>query len=225
MRFIQHLIVLFVLFISLLACGENKPAPRAQGGVLDLRNWDFKKDGIVSLNGHWSLFPEKLLITDGARSEQRAGLISVPGTWNSFKWKSRSMGGYGYGSYRLQVLLPENQSGLSLKMHTAATAYSLWVNGSKILSNGIVGKAKWTTDPRFIPALAPVPEAGNQLQITVEVANFAHYKGGLWTPIQLGLNRQVKDYRNIRFNTHIFFSRCILNHGLLSFRPFFIAAR
>jgi two-component system sensor histidine kinase ChiS len=40
---------------------SEKKQPRIESGILDLRNWDFKKDGIVNLNGNWEFYWEKLL--------------------------------------------------------------------------------------------------------------------------------------------------------------------
>lgn len=35
--------------------------PLAKGGILDSKDWDFEKDGIISLDGEWDFYWNKLL--------------------------------------------------------------------------------------------------------------------------------------------------------------------
>src|SRR5262245_7226593 len=61
----------------------ERAAPRAQGGVLDLTDWDLARDGIVGLAGEWKLawgrFEDPTL-ADDASSTQTG--VQVPGAWN-----------------------------------------------------------------------------------------------------------------------------------------------
>ncbi len=54
----QKISIILCFILSILHCKlENsvnqKIPPKAINGTLDLRNWDFAKDGIVSLDGDW----------------------------------------------------------------------------------------------------------------------------------------------------------------------------
>ena len=65
----------------------NIDSPEAKNGVLDLRQWDFDKDGQVELTGEWEFYwsthlaPEDF--ADSAKP-QKTGLIKVPSVWNGY---------------------------------------------------------------------------------------------------------------------------------------------
>ena len=65
MRFKGVLVTLFCLFLFFLnACSQQysgKKQPKAINGVLDLRDWDFDKDGPVKLDGEWEFYWKQLL--------------------------------------------------------------------------------------------------------------------------------------------------------------------
>ena len=42
-----------VSFGTMGAAGATRVAPRAHGGVLDLHDWDFERDGTLTLDGEW----------------------------------------------------------------------------------------------------------------------------------------------------------------------------
>ncbi len=52
------------LFLALIACGHKSPEtkrPVAVKGVLDLRGWNFERDGSVNLDGEWEFYWDRLL--------------------------------------------------------------------------------------------------------------------------------------------------------------------
>ena len=57
-----HILALFFIFFSLVTVSgcrhdtSRKFAPQAIKGILDLTDWDFKKDGPVQLKGEWEFF-------------------------------------------------------------------------------------------------------------------------------------------------------------------------
>jgi hypothetical protein len=57
-----------IIFLFLTACNQINSTPQqppeAIEGVLDLRDWDFEKDGSINLGGEWAFFWGELLQPD-----------------------------------------------------------------------------------------------------------------------------------------------------------------
>jgi len=55
----------FVLLAFSLGCSaDKKVSPVARQGVLDLRGWDFKKEGPVRLDGEWEFYWGRFLTAE-----------------------------------------------------------------------------------------------------------------------------------------------------------------
>ena len=62
LRFILIICITSILITLLFSCSsERKRPPQAQNGVLDLRNWDFGRDGNVPLDGDWQFYWNEFL--------------------------------------------------------------------------------------------------------------------------------------------------------------------
>jgi two-component system, sensor histidine kinase ChiS len=53
MRMLYSFTLVILLIISCSSSSDIESSPIAIKGVLDLRNWDFEKDGIIDLNWEW----------------------------------------------------------------------------------------------------------------------------------------------------------------------------
>ena len=89
-----------VLFIglTLFACKEQKPPPRIENGVLDLRGWDFVNDGMIRLQGNVEFYWDKWL-SPGETVSQGQQLVPYPGSWTKLGYPKD-----GRASYRLWIL-------------------------------------------------------------------------------------------------------------------------
>ena len=110
-RLVSLLIVLIALNLTFfIACRKDsarKISPKAVNGVLDLKNWDLKKEGPVDLSGEWEFYWNKHLFPrDFSKSNppEKTGLMSVPGCWNGYLLEGKQLSGDGYATYRLKVL-------------------------------------------------------------------------------------------------------------------------
>src|SRR5512142_1332775 len=72
----------WMLGVLALGCAARRaPQPLAAGGVLDLRDWDFRKDRALRLAGDWDFFPGQLLRGAQAMEAARIGGRSLPDRW------------------------------------------------------------------------------------------------------------------------------------------------
>jgi hypothetical protein len=79
--------------------------PRPVGGVLDMRGLDLDKSPTFYLDGQWQLHPEQFITREDIQSEEHPFRnIQVPGDWGSVLNKD-SGSSYGYGTYRLRILI------------------------------------------------------------------------------------------------------------------------
>lgn len=191
--------------------------PRAAQGMLDLRNWSFGRDGVLSLEGEWEFYWQKLLAPEDFKSGGAAsltGFIRVPGTWNGYappgSGKGQKLPGEGYATYRLVVHTNAGEPVLGLKILDFATSYRLWVNGELLSENGRVGTSKDETRPQSFPRLVSFPNDAGTVEIVLQIANFTHRKGGIWTDIKMGTPGQLQALREKQA-----FSTLFLCGGLL----------
>ena len=88
----------------------NKDQPIAKNGVLDLRNWDFEKDGIVNLDGEWEFYWERFLVSEDFQKDvkpEMTGFVHVPSFWDRYELLGKKLIQNGYGTYRLKVRIKD----------------------------------------------------------------------------------------------------------------------
>ena len=76
MTLVRFLLALVVCTMS----GWAAAAPSAHNGVIDLRGWDFERDGAVNLAGSWGLSWDRF--DDPTSSASGTLAVAVPGHWN-----------------------------------------------------------------------------------------------------------------------------------------------
>lgn len=188
-----HVRMLVALLFSLyLALGMGSPSfaaamPEAADGEIDLRHWDFEKDGVVRLNGYWQFYWEDF-ISPQHLGQPGAEMMLVPGAWNSHPLSgSREVPNHGYASYQLRVLLPPNTQHLALKVIDIGEAFKLYVNGELLHSGGEVGANPRDSVPAYSRSVLLLhTEGADDLNIVIHVSNYHYRSGGLWDAITLG---------------------------------------
>ncbi|MCP4721740.1 MAG: response regulator [Desulfobacteraceae bacterium] len=198
----------------------------AVNGVLDLASWDLTQDGSLNLNGEWAFYWQQLLGPDDFASAGRpapTGFFTFPGCWNKYLVDGKPLGGDGFATFRLKVRMTPNDSLKAVRILNQATAYKLWINGKPVANNGVVGKNPETVTPQFLLQEKYFHEKGPVLDIILQVANYNHRKGGVWSPILFGLADQIQTRHNLQwiFDLLLFGSLLIMgvyHLGLFSLR-------
>ncbi|MBF0119384.1 MAG: response regulator [Desulfobacterales bacterium] len=224
--YIRFITVLCLLFLIDTGCKSNlsgKLPPKAINGVLDLRNWDFEKDGIIKLNGEWEFYWKQFLIPENPIIPQKTGIINVPSSWNGYVVDGKKLSGDGYATYRLKILLNNHDTPLGFKFLTMSTAYRFYVNSKKITSVGNIGETSASSIPKYFPHIVNYIPEENQLDILVLISNFHHRLGGVWDVIQIGRDGDIREIRekNIAFELFLFgsvFIMGIYHFGLFALR-------
>jgi signal transduction histidine kinase len=179
----------------LFLCFSVSAQDRINNGILDLRNHDWQKNSIVNLNGNWEFywhhFYSPYFFADSSRRYEKHYAL-VPNFWNDYTDGHINLPqGFGYGTYHLTVLCPFSQQQLALKFLTIESAYTLYVNGKKVLEIGHPDTSAATTVAALQPAIVNVIPENNKLDIVIQVANFHNKVGGLWDLVKLGTSEQI----------------------------------
>ncbi len=209
-------ITLALIASMLLVCGCSKnigSQPSAVSGVMDLSAWDFSSQGTVDLEGEWEFYWNRLISPEDFRVKPQPGAVEyldMPGFWNDRVIAGRTLPGHGYATMRLTVKVGDNQGLCAIKVPHMYTAYRLWVNGRPVSSNGVTGIDAAHETPQFLPKMVVLSPESETLELVMQVSNFHHPKGGMWSSIQLG-----KETRIIGMERHLAGFNSFLLGGLL----------
>ena len=188
--------LLFLSFVSQTFAQEYRIPLKAVNGVLDLRDWNFEKDGPIKLDGEWEFYWQQLLrYGDFFKSSppKRTGMFQVPGIWTGLEVEGEKIGegGDGYATFSLKVLLPEKAEQYTMKIGVQLTAYSLSVNGETVAFAGNTGKIVSESIPGYSPGVFPLSGHSNQLDFILRVSNFHYRMGGPIRSILLGQRADI----------------------------------
>ena len=209
---ISAMIVLLIGMMPVLAgcAGEGRPKtpPRAIAGVLDLRGWDFERDGSIDLDGEWEFYWKQLY--EGTEpglgtSIQPDDMFDVPALWEGYVLPDgRQLDPFGYVTLRLRVLLPETASSpynpepLRIYLKHALTSNDLRVfdgAGNPLaapIQSGIVGTDVNSHSPGRRPSTAAIP-AASEWVVVWRISNFSLPKAGPESSLRIGIEGQLGD--------------------------------
>ena len=184
-RFIICFQVISLCTLSGLMAREADPV--AVKGVLDLRDHDFKMDGPVELKGEFEFYWNQMLNPVPRGDTGVFEYIKVPGSWYRLRKVDPEITRYGFGTYRLVILLPDGVNELSFRMDDVFSASAYFLDGKVVDYLGFPGVNKYQTLSRYNRPLVTGTVGGNQVELMVKVANFEHMFSGIVGGITIGL--------------------------------------
>ncbi|HAI76491.1 MAG TPA: hypothetical protein DCM08_09595, partial [Microscillaceae bacterium] len=182
----------YLIFGCLFCClcgAALAQKPKIENGVLDLRQWNFERDGAINLDGRWEFYYEAFLSDSALQNIAPANrnYLEVPAaSWDIQPYRGKKIDGFGYATYRLRVWLPANCPPLALKTIDQSTAYQLFIDKQLIARIGTLGKTKETHIGSAQTGIFTFQPTAKEISIRVHISNFSHRKGGLWHSFQLG---------------------------------------
>jgi len=221
------LLIIIILFV-IVNCNNkliNKKFFIAKNGVIDLTFCDIENDGVVKLDGEWEFYWEKLLTPDDFNKDIKplyTGYVLVPKPWSNFKINNRKIPFFGYGTYRLKILLNKTNSTLALRITNIFSSYKLWIDNKLYIKSGIPGKTRNATKPKDIPRIVFFNVDKEEFYITIQAANFHDNPGGICFPIIFGEAHTVQNEKMKRENFDIFLFGSILIVSFFHFGLFIL---
>lgn len=204
----KYKFIFFLIVITLCLGGwANQSSPSAKEGILTLENWDFTKNGTVSLEGEWEFYweenvPEELIPT------AKASYLKAGSTWDS----NNQYPSIGYGLYHLQINGLKRGQNYGLKIPNMSTSYQLWLNDQLLISNGNPGSTKETTIPFYKPQQVYFEAKDTTLHLYMAISNFHYRSGGMWDQLILGTPEQITSLTK----KHLAFEAILLGSLVLS---------
>lgn len=194
-------VLILLTVITLTGCTGNQDnilPPISEGGILDLTEWDFEKNGAVNLDGEWEFYWKQLYdprhFLSGISSMDKK-IIMLPRSWNGYEVEGVPIEGTGYATFRLIIRLPENDKSMSMELPSIYTAHKLWINGELLSSDGQVSEASEGSEPKHFHKVISVPQSSDTLEIIIQVSNYMHRRGGIWQPIKFGNSEDILKLR------------------------------
>jgi signal transduction histidine kinase len=221
----QLFLILFCFFF-IGACSDRKISPKAVKGVLDLRGWDFERDGNINLDGEWEFYWEEFpTVADGGElilPGEKRDFITVPSSWNGHVVRrstekgekiEEEAGSEGFATYHLKVILNEPRT-LSFAIPAQSTAYRFLVDNIVQLKMGEVGREKDNSIPERINLYKTLSLSKNEFTLTIQVSNFHRYDAGLFKSINLGLADSINQSRINRVALDLFVAGILFIMGV-----------
>lgn len=178
-------ILLYIINVSLNVNDVKKVKPVAVNGVIDLRNWDFNKDGILKLDGQWEFYEHQLLtFKEFNNPELKKSYKTIPGT----------IGENTYGTYRLKVLVSSDDYLYSVKIDYLQNAFKLFADDKYVASIGKTGKNKSETKPQQLPKTGSFYTQNGETYLILQVSNFYSQYGFIDT-ILMGEASKIDIYK------------------------------
>jgi len=208
--------ITLIIFITLIkgsseVSNTKKDIPVAVKGVLDLRNWDFKKDGMIKLNGEWEFYNNELLLPQNFQSGHDGAIKyeQLPGIFAQ----------RGYRTYRLKLLMDNKKELYSIKADYIQGAYELLADKELITSVGQVGKTKNEMIPGKTPAIGSFYVENGQIYLVLRVSNFYDEIEYIDTLV-LGESKEITSMREKKLALSLFIIGCTAMAAIYSFGVF-----
>ena len=196
----SRIILVFLLTLGFSRLSAHNGFPVPSEGILDLREVQWNHESLLDLNGEWLFYWEAFLDPDKYAHHKGKGMtVRVPSYWSSYTLEGESLPGQGFGTYSLQVLLPEGfQTPLCIDIPLFDVAHKFYLNDRLIAGNGEVGTNRAEEDPWYEPgSFCHIPDT-DTLQLLIQVSNFHHRRGGFWQSVVMGSSDKVLDRREKR---------------------------
>lgn len=193
----KNKIILILICVPLLffaGCKRDYTTYKAKDGILDLQNWNYEKEPVISLEGNWEFYWNGLYSPEDIAS-LKPSYIDLPSTWNGKVIDGQTLAGIGFATYRLKILLPQNKHYpiFAIRMKPL-TNCKVFINDLELNCIGITGKDITNAIPDTRPSFASFSTSKNTLDIVVQVSNFHHKKGGFLYNIYFGTELGLLSY-------------------------------
>jgi serine phosphatase RsbU (regulator of sigma subunit)/signal transduction histidine kinase len=217
--FIRYTFYLLLILPFFVSANDDKNILLAEKGTLDLREWDFEKNGTVKLDGEWEFYWNKIY-SPNAFGNIIIKTAKVPELWNKIEIDGESLGGQGFATYRLRILKTDNHTQYGLKIGRIETAYNLYIDGKLAIKRGQIGVKKELTNAQWLPAVHFFNTEKDTIDIVVQSSNFHHRKGGISQSITLGTPSQISKKETKALSIDYFLLGVLLIMALYHFALF-----
>lgn len=180
---------LLILSCSINSKDKKRIYPIAINGVLDLSDWDFDRDGVISLKGPWKFkwMEDSLAYSQSQYNDSAWDSVLLPSTWKNTVHEK-----YGYGWLRLNVIVNNNRH-LSLFLKNDNNSADIYCNGKKLISCGITGNTPESDFQERKSQSIRLPQ-DDTLKFAWKIVNFDDEVGGPRNSIMIGNDNDILNF-------------------------------
>ncbi|TAD95555.1 MAG: hypothetical protein EAZ97_15300 [Bacteroidetes bacterium] len=220
--FVLYIFTSFFMFQFHLLSAQQLEQPKVVKGILDLRNYDFRTQESVSLNGEWEFFYKTLLSEQNFEIKNDKQFIQVPSIWNNYAWNGSKITGNGYASYKMKMLLNHTHVPMAIKFSYMPNAYRVFFNKELIGTNGKVSSKSEESYCEYKAKIFTFYPIKDTLEVVIEVSNYFHRKGGILNAITLGSDAKVFEKKISKIQMDSLIAGALLFMALYHFGLYFI---
>ncbi|BBO70381.1 hypothetical protein DSCA_43110 [Desulfosarcina alkanivorans] len=186
--------------------------------MLDLDRWQTARDGPLRLAGQWEFYWGALLSPVDFRSgaaPEKTGWFNMPAVWNGISVDGRQLDGVGVATFRLRLRIDPRQGRQALIIPYAFTAYRLWVDDQPAVAVGRVGTSADHMVPGYRSRVVFIDtQTDGAVDLTLQISNFMHAKGGMRDPIRLVAASQAPGIMHRALVKDVMVFGCLLIMGI-----------
>ncbi|MEL7565827.1 MAG: diguanylate cyclase [Dehalobacterium sp.] len=216
--------IIIFTFISVLL---NKPTapqpPKPIEGVLDLSNWSFADNGIVSLKGEWSFYFNQFLTHEDFEKgvDVLPTPIELPSTRKSMAPFKPFPENEFYGTMRLVIKLPEHTRPYGLRTDIVLTSFKLYIDGNLYGEVGKVGTNRENSVPFYNILNTYFHSKNNEVELIYHTSDFTAGDNSIVAP-KIGLATQISREEQLGLGRDLFLFGMLLIMGIYHFGLYFM---
>jgi len=198
------------------------PGNAAVKGHIDFSDHSIQTGQNATLDGYWEFYWKQFLTPSdfqGTKRPEKSGYIKLPGPWNLVTLKGKKLSPLGYATFRTVLHLHKDDinSLVSLDMPFVHSAYSLWINGRIVASNGQPGTSRNEMIPFQVPRIVTFYTHSTEIEVILHISNFHQRSGGIQKHIRIGNAARMNRNRDIRLAILLLAIGCIIIIAIFHF--------
>jgi len=205
--------VLRLSWMQMLTVLDVENQPEVKAGVLDLRDQALPSMKTFRLDGEWDFYANEHVLGVDRQAEQR---IAVPGNWrDQVDDISKESQALYAGTYRLKILLAEDEEAVSIRMTDIRNAYAVYANGELIKQVGEPTLDSTTYQANRQSVRLELPSEEGEIDLLIQVA--AHEgKAGIVKSIRFGKTDAIQARVFISMSLQLLLVAVFLIHFIYS---------
>jgi signal transduction histidine kinase len=192
---IQIVTYLFALAVCTLPDLHAQLGSVVEKGILDLSDYDFIASGPVELKGEFEFYWNQMLSPPLENYKGEMTYINVPGSWTHLNDEHPEIDRFGFATYRVLILLPEQVDEMAFRIQDVYSASSYILNGKAIDYLGFPGVNKYQTVIRISRPIMIAAVNEQQIELLIRVSNFENHLSGIVGGITMGRVDQMQEAR------------------------------
>lgn len=176
------MLVIFLLILSGFRLGwvmhyKTPKQPHAVKGEIDLSEWHFTENQTILLDGEWEFYPNEFIFFEPDSHLKTQEFITVPGDWRDKLLQKQEIETFGYGTYRLKIILPEGENQLyGIRANSVKTAANVYIDGVLVKEFGHTATSTDQHDGEHGPFSTVFQPKRNEVELVMHASNYLWVK-------------------------------------------------